>query len=201
MSATTGNLPPPADPVCNAYNDPMTDHSYQITVPSAYSGSCTPAGGGLVNPVPWANEDDVCLAASQVGAGCGMGQVCAPAGNAAYTGTCIQKAGDQNCPKSWTKTVVYADGGDTRGCTACSCDGSTLCKGSKYTIYDNQNCTGSTTTFGEDGNCHDVSAQVGDGGYGVKLSTQPTVGMCGMSGGAPTGSLPMNSQTTFCCMP
>jgi hypothetical protein len=128
---------------------------------------------------------------------CGAGMQCVTKPTAPFaTSGCIYQAGTAACPPGFTqRTVYYADAGDSRGCSACTCGAAAggSCSALNIDRFDALNCA-TATTSATDTACHNVHTS-------VKLtSTVVDAGACAPNGGGqPTGSYQPTDPTVICC--
>jgi len=160
-------------------------------------GSCSSAGGQLMNATPWQFQDAVCPVAVVDGA-CGGGDVCVAAGNADYTTACIRQAGSAACPAGWGMPIeIFSSFTDDRGCSGCSCSPSVQCSAMDV-LYDNDGCAAGSSIALTNA-CQNLS-QLIDFGTGSEVAAKPTAGgSCAPTGGAPIGALVPAGVTTYCC--
>jgi hypothetical protein len=186
--------------------------SLQMSALQVTGGSC-PGGSTLAvtKPTPtWASLGLACGGA-QLGTGCSGNQVCAPKPAPQFNSTlCVMKAGNNMCPAGQFMTphvfyTAYTPG--TRDCTPCAC-GATATGGScsaMVEIYSTANCAGSPIAMlnptTQAGDCLNITGNPVASSRKATFTT-PTGGTCAITGGAPTGTLPVADATTavtFCC--
>jgi hypothetical protein len=165
-------------------------------------GACPASGGALLNPEPWANQDDVCGQPLPGGGGCAGSEVCVPKGGGDYNGPiCIRKMGQDACPAGFQTAVEAATGAiDDRSCNACQCDVSGVtCAGGSYTVSDTDNCA-SPSVMINSMNCVNVTTEFDNNTGSIKASPPtPAGGSCTASGGEPSGGVNPQGIVTFCC--
>ena len=187
------------------------DASAQITTAASLNdaGSCTAKGGMPTLPPAWENQHDVCPMEVAAGASCGAGTVCAAEGSGAYTGPlCVAREGDHACPEGFTDRRIVSSGlNESRGCTACECDGpqGVTCSAGTVTVFDDDNCMSATThSIVDDLTCNDISplfaADPSSEGSFNKARGTPLGGMCNPTGGQPMGAATPTDEWTVCCL-
>ena len=179
----------------NSCNNPqvcaMSEDSKVIGSPS-----CVPSGGAPKIGPAWNGETAVCTGVT--GGGCNSGSVCVATGQAPFDSTaCITRDGQQTCPDAYPITVyAHADGTDTRGCSDCDCDSSSLsCLGASITVYDNNTCGGSQAILN---GCTSVKDLI-DNDSASYAATNGSLSDCAPGGGAPTGAVTPTDAITICC--
>lgn len=171
---------------------------------SSASGMCAPFGGTPVKGDPWAKRVGVCQLSA--GGGCSEAQTCVTK-DAGAGKHCIRAFGDVACPSALSvqKTLVYADGDDTRSCTPCTCDvTSANCSGGSYTVHDTNNCSiglGDPRLVIDSGSCLDVSMHLDGGSWSMTANLPQPQGACTPGGGQPEGQVTPRGPVTFCCPP
>ncbi len=111
-----------------------------------------------------------------------------------------------SCPPGYPRLFNFvATYDDTRGCAACTCDApiGSSCS-SLVTLYSDPACSdaddvGSVVAVSSTPKCVDVS----QGSPFIRVTAsvpQYTPGMCSAGGGAPTGSLSVDTPVTYCCL-
>jgi hypothetical protein len=185
--------------------------SYGPTVFPTPSGGCPSDGGIATRPAVQKTSATVCALSGAAGVGecSSSSEVCVatPAARAASVSTklCVYHSGVQTCPSAYSDVHVVSTGvTDGRGCTACTC-AAPACPADGYVQgYTLPGCLGSVaTTFAADAGCVLGDNAAGSVSFVYTPSHAPWNGACAPLGGAPTGSVALDTAnaTTYCCMP
>jgi len=168
-------------------------------------GSCTPDGGVVLAPLAWSTAAMACSPAGASAGSCGSGELCLPSA----APFCIMHAGSLSCPPGEyyvAQHVYYADAGDTRGCSGCSCGApaSGSCSFMVGAIFDAASPPGGVyidTSCGTPGGVLFVPEACTLGVKSLKLIAPTAVdaGSCTPSTATPTGDASPATPTTFCC--
>lgn len=107
------------------------------------------------------------------------------------------------CPATWPNALAAFDGGtDSRGCSACSCDGSAVsCSQGNFTIYDDNVCgTGGVGSLDITGtSCVNTRDYIDYDSASYRAVAGSLTGTCAAQDGQPVGSIAMTGEQTFCC--
>jgi len=157
---------------------------------------CEPSLDITIPPVGPTDPTSLCLPES-FGSSCGDGSTCLP--SAEVSTYCISQMGDVPCPADSaydTRTVLYGDFEDTRGCGDCSCGGPDIECGGAVRAYSNNNCGGGFVTVAIDGSC---VGPIDDSFGNARYFPTPATGGCPTGGGASEGDVTPLMPTTLCC--
>ena len=169
-------------------------------------GSCTPAPSGTPPPVEYAGEGRICTA-TQTGAGCPSGGVCAPAPGSAFD-LCIVASGAQPCPSGFTNAHSVGSGvTDDRGCTPCTCGGATAqCANASLTLFTASDCSMGAQSLPAANTCVAFpSMTMGGGGNGTFVAYEYSAVVqgesCPPSAVSAKGGVSLAGIQTVCCRP
>lgn len=179
-----------------------------LSAPAAVvqKGTCTPSVVDFPNKDMWSGRVEACVLPSS-GGGCGAGKACVPIGSDPAQSLCVKQDGKQACPAGFEVAVeAYADGDDTRACSACACgDATVTCSGS-YTFYDANLCAmgGNNPPIAvDDSMCTNVSVlldnSINNPSWSVSTDPATAQGSCPATGGQATGEVQPSGPVTFCC--
>lgn len=165
--------------------------------PPAPPLACTSA---TTSNVPSVTSGRVCAPPARLGAGCGMGQVCAP--KPTDVSACVAKPGLDVCPAAYPKANSAGSSfTDNRGCNtaSCSCTPQASC-GATLTLFTDPACSvaagGKSVTLTP--TCNAPSSK----NVTVESYKGTTTGSgCSAAGfvAASTGSIAWVAQQTICC--
>lgn len=198
---------PGGNTVCGANGTSPCNVSVTANAPTVTGGSCAPAGGAAtVPPTSFSNIGVACTGAPH-GAGCTGTDVCQPKPAQGFeSGLCIHHDGELDCPAGpfTNKHVFYTGVTDTRGCTACGCGaptGATCAATIQVFSTGPATCTGIPVASFTAGSCANLLGNPAVASRRATVTTAPTGGQCGPTGGAPTGTAVGSGATTYCCIP
>jgi len=170
-----------------------------VTQDSQVSGtpSCVASGGAATVGPMWSNENALCNHVA--GGGCDADSVCVPIAPAPFDSTaCITRDGEQSCPLEYPVEIqAYASAIDTRDCSGCACDPSSVsCTGASIVVYDSNSCGGNQATIAE---CTSVQSLIDNDAASFIATSGSLDGGCTPSGGTPTGEVTPDEPVTICC--
>jgi hypothetical protein len=168
------------------------------------AGTCSAAASGAPQPASWNKTLDLCKV-TDVGAGCGAGNVCVPRPAAPFDNlACVEQSGKVDCPAGYPQQTLYWEQfNDNRICspTGCSCGAAAgqVCD-FKVELYTAWKCDNAVVgTYPLDGQCH--ATGFGNGYIGsTKIVGNIKGGSCEASG-APsiTGAVNPTGAHSVCC--
>jgi hypothetical protein len=169
-------------------------------------GSCN-ATGGVPNkpPATFTVHGKACRVTRQ-GKGCPTGEVCLPKPQGNFEPrVCIGKTGDEACPAPFvTKSLLYDDFDDTRGCTGCSC-GAPSGGSCELTIHLHSDAAPSCSTevvSVPTGGCANIPGNQAIRGRSYEVAQAPSGATCSPTQtSTPIGMVVETGPTTFCCLP
>jgi len=108
-------------------------------------GTCVGTPSSVLGPGIFGGELRLCQAPTSAGAGCSFGDACVTKKPGAFGQgrTCIEQAGETQCPDGWQakQFVAYENGTDMRACANCNCDTSTItCSGGAVRVHYQKSC-------------------------------------------------------------
>jgi hypothetical protein len=177
--------------------------SCRVTSPSGVvePGACPPSPVDFPNKAPWGARVDSC-GPLVAGGGCGLGEVCVPRAADPGQRLCF-RSDTAMCPAGTTVVEAFADGTDSRGCNACSCEPSGVsCTDGGYTFFDLDQCAmgGSDPPVVIDSSaCQSVTPLLDSFSWSARATPVTATGSCTPSGGEPVGEVTPGKPTTYCC--
>jgi hypothetical protein len=170
--------------------------------PGSSSGTCVADASAAVPPPTWEANTRLCAPeVAPTGAGCDVGQVCAPRTGLPFVTDvyCVAQAGLPDCPSGYPtlRTYYLPSLTDNRGCTACTCGAATgIACTATLSSSNHPNCSGGgSQTQPSPQACASLNGMVA-----MTLNATSAVGgACAPAGGQPTGSAAPSTPTTVCC--
>lgn len=170
-------------------------------LPSA-AGGCKPSAATPSKPeVTWARRVIGCAAAPPVRGGCSASEVCLPeptAGDAGDVMLCVWREGEHDCPSSrYTERQVYHRAlNDTRGCSACTCSGSSCSYGWSVFNAGDTSCATPIVRLTSADQCVQVNPSADRLRVGATITGD---GACTAGGGQSEGAVSGTDPVSVCC--
>jgi hypothetical protein len=164
------------------------------------SGSCTPSMQSPTVVAPtWSTSIRAC-APTGASTACGAGGTCqlAPMG----ASICVYRSGDVPCPGGayGTRSVSYTGVAESRDCSACTCDTSSVtCSGGTVIVSEFSICNGGTPSPVPSVCTVDPFA-AGNAFVAQTTAAATPSGMCTAVQSMPTGAATPTGATTICCL-